>query len=191
MKIQKSKIHEVDNSDLIDLISRQEHKNIINGQPGVEHYKLLRYVASLVNDSLIVELGTHNGTSSTAMSTNTSNNIITYDVRDVYSVNKQPSNVERRIGNIFDKGDADILLKSSFIFLDTAHLGDFELKVFNYLNDNGYKGLLILDDIHFNKAMKEFWNKIPLTKYDVSDVGHGLPNTGTGIVDFSNKLVIS
>ena len=37
--------------------------------------------------------------------------------------------------------------------LDTAHTGDFETEVYMFLKNNSYKGILILDDIHYNNQM--------------------------------------
>jgi GR25 family glycosyltransferase involved in LPS biosynthesis len=188
-------IKNFDNSKLVEKITRPEHKVFINNPAGVDHYRLLAYLSTKVNDGLIIEMGTANGTSSTALSTNPTNKIITYDVRDRYTA-QQPSNVEIRVGNIFKLKQEDILLKSDFIFLDTEHLGDFEWQVFCYLRDNGYKSFIIFDDIHWNKQMVDFWNKIPdELKHDITDIGHGAnpygqksPIPGTGLVDFGGKI---
>jgi predicted O-methyltransferase YrrM len=193
MDIVYNEVKELDLSSLVSSITRKGHQEIINGPAGKEHYKLLAYLSKKINDGLIIELGTHNGTSSVAMSINESNIIITYDVKDVYSA-KKPKNVECRIGNIFDLGQEEMLLKANFIFLDTAHLGDFELQVYEYLRDNNYTGFIIYDDIHWSKEMVNFWKQVPEDiKYDVTEIGHGTNDgqtsvCGTGIIDFSGKL---
>jgi predicted O-methyltransferase YrrM len=193
MIINKPLVDAIDLTPYVHLITRNDHKPIFLAPAGENHYKLLAYIATQINDELIIELGTHEGTSSTALAINKSNKIVTFDVKNMYTVAEQPSNVERKIGNIFNLGMQDMLLQSALIFLDTAHRGDFEWEVYSFLKENNYKGILVLDDIHWNKPMKEFWNKIDTLKYDITNLGHGIcPDgiAGTGIVDFSNQVVI-
>jgi hypothetical protein len=197
MKIIKSKIESCDISSYVTNITREDHKRIFIEPPGKNHYKLLAYLSLLINDKTIIELGTHHGTSSLALSINKTNTIITYDIADRYGIVPQPDNVKRRIGNIFSLNEQDSMLSASIIFLDTAHEGDFEWQVYTYLRDNNYNGILLLDDIHWNDAMQNFWNKIDTLKYDITDIGHGecpagLMNytvAGTGLVDFSGKVL--
>jgi predicted O-methyltransferase YrrM len=194
MRIIKSDIKKIDLTSLVSKITREDHKTIFLAPPGQNHYGFLAYLSLQKDNQLIIELGTHHGTSSLAMSINPTNTIITYDIVDRYGIHPQPKNVETRIGDVFKLNQTELLLKADFIFLDTAHEGPFEWQVYNFLVENKYRGILILDDIHWNKPMKEFWNGITMTKYDVTDIGHGIcPDgvAGTGIVDFSNKIFIS
>ncbi len=74
--------------------------------------------------------------------------------------------------------------------VDTLHFPEtqpFEYEFLNVLRQNDWKGLLVLDDIHYNDEMKRFWESIPVAKYDLTDVGHA---SGTGIVDFGGQLNI-
>lgn len=194
----KSEIDKVNLSHLVDILSRDDHKQIILGNVGKEHYKLLSYLTKKLNNSIIVELGTHHGTSCLCLCENKTNTVITYDLTDrKFGLKKIPENLTRHIGNIFDI-NPEILIKANLIFLDTAHEGDFELKVLNYLIENDYKGILLLDDIHYNNVMINFWNNIKLPKYDITPVGHGIiiPNgsptgkSGTGLVDFNENIGI-
>ena len=195
MKIIKEDVTKIDLLYLVDNITREEHKKLIMSPSGKEHYKLLTYLTRRLNNAIIVELGTHNGTSSLCLCDNILNKVITFDVRDLYSVKKQPINLTRRVGNIFEM-DSSILLKSDLIFLDTAHNGDFEKEIYLYLLNNEYKGILLLDDIFFNDEMVQFWNFINIKKYDISSIGHGGKHPspsglcGTGLVDFSNTIEI-
>ena len=209
MKIEiiKSEIDKIDLTHLVDNITRDDHKKIIVSRAGLEHYKLLAYLSKQMNNSIIVELGTHHGTSCLCLCENESNAVITYDLTSrKFGLKKIPNNLTRYIGNIFDI-NPEILIKSSLIFLDTSHEGEFETKVFNYLVENDYKGILLLDDIHYNNIMINFWNSIKLPKYDITSVGHGVyieygynddtliesdykltGKSGTGLVDFNNNV---
>ncbi len=199
MIIDTELVKNINLSGFEDNICREDHKKIINADAGIHHYKLLGYLSLQFDNSIIIELGTHSGTSSLALSLNSLNEIHTYDVKDLYNVKKQPDNIIRRIGNIFELKEEFILLKSSFIFLDTLHSGIFERKIFNYLKDNNYAGILVMDDIFWSKEMICLWQDIDIQKYDLTFIGHGdeldkrgpagnIP--GTGIVDFSGKVKI-
>lgn len=192
MLIHYGNIRETDLSKLIKVVSKK-HRHIVNGPAGREHYKLLAYLSKNIN-GLIIELGTHYGTSSMALAENSSNVIITYDVIDIYKIKKQPKNVIRKIGNIFSLGEGKMLLKADLIFIDASHTGEFEWQVYSFLKKNNYIGLLLLDDIHWSNEMIEFWNKIDAVKYDITDIGHGDglgPKgniSGTGLVAFTEKI---
>ena len=191
--IDYNRVDSIDNSLLVNFIGRSDHKKIVNKDAGQEHYKLLRYLSQQFTSGLIVELGTHHGTSAVALGIDQKNKIITYDVSSGRFGCALPDNVVRRLGNIFDLNEESILLKANFIFLDTAHLGDFEYRVYEYLRDNNYKGFIVYDDILEYSEMREFWNKIPDIsdyhfKYDITSVGH---YSGTGLVDFSRRVKIN
>ena len=86
------------------------------------------------------------------------------------------------------------------ILLDTAHLPKtvpFEREFVQRLQAVGYRGLLLLDDIHLNDEMEEWWAelkegaanaKAPYSAYDVTSVGH---SSGTGLIDFSNEITVN
>ena len=117
MKLIRDEIKNINLSALTNLIPREDYKRLLVGEAGREHYRLLAYISLNLNNANIVELGTHVGTSSTALSINSTNNIRTYDVRDLYFISPQPENVIRVIGNIFDLKEAQYLLNADFIFL--------------------------------------------------------------------------
>ena len=88
-------------------------------------------------------------------------------------------NVEFRVKNALEDGDQ--LLASPLILLDTYHDGVFEQEMYDFLSRNNYTGLLLLDDIHVNPAMQQFWSGVSHTKLDLTTWGHW---SGTGLVVF-------
>ncbi len=181
--------------DIVDAVSLKEHQRLINkadhkrlflAPAGQEHYKLLRYLASQV-DTDIVELGTHAGTGSLALALGTKKIVHTFNVRDQFT-SYPLKNIKRYIGEIFQLGLAELMLQCDLVFLDTAHNGPFEKKVYTYLVEQRYKGILLLDDIFYNDSMHKFWKGISTLKYNITYLGHGFRNCGTGIVDFGNNL---
>jgi len=164
-----------------------------------QHYHLLGYMSTLVNNSIIIDSGTHRGGSAIALSFNQSNTVYTYDRSPTrggiqHNVTNIPNNVK------FDS-NADIttliktekghILNSSIFFLDINHEGPDEIKIFEFLLSNNYNGILILDDIHMNDPMKSVWNYIKSTDviaFDATDIGHLCDNeSGTGIVIFNKS----
>lgn len=145
-----------------------------------EHYKLLAYFASLYDGVTIYDLGSYRGHSAIALASNPNNQIISYDIGHFLEYARQPDNVEWRIGNFYrDKA----MLDSPLIMVDVdPHDGLQEPKLFAYLEENKYKGTVILDDIHLNEGMEKFWNSIKQEKVDASKYGH---HSGTGIVFFN------
>ena len=153
---------------------------------GQEHYRLLRYLAKEINGS-IVEIGTHAATSVVALSADTTQPIVTYDiVNEKQREFEDLTTVTFRLCEFSDDVEyRDFILSSSMIFIDAPHNGTFELFCYQWLKDNGYKGLTIWDDIHLNKPMREFWSSVELPKQDISKYGH---ITGTGAIFFSDNV---
>jgi hypothetical protein len=79
----------------------------------------------------------------------------------------------------------DVCHEYPFIFIDVdPHDGIQETKMIQKLVDKKYKGYVLLDDIHLNQAMQNFWDSIPVTvrKVDLTEIGHW---SGTGLLIFS------
>jgi len=160
-----------------------------------EHYHLLAYLSNMVNDSTIIDTGTHRGSSALALSYNQSNKILTYDIEQFKgginnNIKNIPSNIESKcninITNLI-KTHPKIILESSLFFLDINHEGPDEIQVFDFLLLNNYKGILILDDIHLNPEMEKVWGYIKSSNVitlDVTEYGHTLESAGTGLVIF-------
>ena len=181
-KLQLEKIKKINLESLSMLILEQEYKNYFLDTPGKEHYNLLGYISTLYNEATLLDIGTYKGCSALALSFNPRNKIISFDILpELVQLSQTPINIEFRVENILDLKNKELILSSPFIMLDTAHDGSFEYEFYNYLIEIGYKGVLLLDDIHLNEQMQSFWRDIEEEKYDISSIGHW---SGTGLVIF-------
>jgi|9_EtaG_2_1085328.scaffolds.fasta_scaffold04713_2 fibronectin type 3 domain-containing protein len=163
-----------------------------------EHYHLLGYMSTMVNDSVIIDTGTHRGSSALALSYNQSNKVLTYDIERFRggidnNIKNIPSNIESNCNmSITDliKSNPQLVLGTSLFFLDINHEGPDEIEVFDFLLSNNYKGILILDDIHYNNQMEQVWDYVKsndVLTLDVTKYGHLLDSAGTGIVVFNKS----
>lgn len=177
----KSLISDIDLVPLSKHAACNQYREFFLNTKFEEHYQLLAYLSTRCHDTTLFDIGTLKGYSALALSFNKANKVISYDVADYKELAHPESivNIEYRIGNALD---APELLSSAMILLDTEHDGTYESQVYAFLKDNHYKGLLVLDDIHLNAEMKNFWHSIDLPKEDLTDIGHW---SGTGLVDFA------
>lgn len=182
--ITKPSIAEVAAMDLSPLykfaIDNDDNRRLLLGEAGVEHYKLLAWIANQFNDKVIVEVGTLGGVGTIALSHNPNNRVVSFDIRSYDWGNQTPPNAEKKL--VHDRY-MDEVVQASVIFYDAAHEGEEEQEFFDELVERDWKGVLILDDIHLNKEMEEFWSNIPdqFHKEDWTNIGHAC---GTGVVYF-------
>lgn len=181
MELSLEKINSIDFSDLSKLIIEDQFKGYFISNAGQEHYKLLAHFSTLINNQIILDIGTYKGCSSLALSYNVENKVKSFDIGNFRKITGNPDNVEFIIADFTDNEYKQLVLDSSLILLDTDHTGPYEHKVYKYLKEINWVGYLLLDDINLNKEMKEFWNSIELEKYDITPYGHW---SGTGLVIF-------
>jgi hypothetical protein len=145
-----------------------------------EHYRLIAHLSSRFRNSHVFDIGTNKGYSALALSYEPTNTVISYDIVACREIRhpEDLASIEFRIGDVL----ADPrLLSSPFIVLDTDHDGVFERRLCRHLKMNGYRGVMLLDDIHLNCAMIRLWEEIAEPKTDVTDLGH---YSGSGLVEF-------
>jgi hypothetical protein len=161
---------------------------------GKQHYRLLSYLSTLYNNTTIIDIGTHRGSSALALSYNKTNTVITFDIINnvINPLIKNKENITFCYDNIFEKETREKwkndILSCPFIFLDVdPHNGFMEIEFYNYLKDIGYNGFVICDDIWYFKEMRDnFWYKIPDNyKYDLTTYGHW---SGTGVFTFNKEI---
>ena len=166
-----------------------------HGPLGKEHYKLLSYFSTLFNDSVILDIGTHRGSSALALSYNPTNTIHTFDICDKVTnaaIRATPTIVFHTEDNLFEAAEQPkweaLVHQAPFIFLDVdPHNGHMETQFYNWLKRIGYKGFVVCDDIWYFKEMRDnFWYSIPHEeRYDLTDMGHW---SGTGIFTFNRDI---
>jgi hypothetical protein len=176
----RDSIQSIDLSSLSRYTANAEYRGYFLDTQFKEHYRLLAYLSTLYNDQTLFDVGTLKGYSALALSYNQANQVISYDIEDLKELrHKEDLKINYRIGNVLED---QRLLTSKLILLDTYHDGIFEAQFYTHLKKNGFKGLLVLDDIHLNSNMENFWNSIVEPKEDITDLAHW---SGTGLVDFA------
>lgn len=159
---------------------------------GREHYRLLAYLSTKVSGT-IFDIGTHRGASALALSYNSENTVVTYDVVDNAPpvIDRKP-NIFRFVRDIMDLAGRERireeLLGSPLILLDIdPHEGTREAEFLSWLLENRYEGIVLLDDVwHFKEMREKVWYQIPRArKIDLSSVGHW---SGTGLVSFGEVV---
>ena len=161
-----------------DLLEFDSSYQILKAEAGREHYKLLAHISTLFSNSIFFDVGTNECRSAISLSYNKDNVIKSYDVIQILKQNPKVFNVKFLLGDTVYDSD---FLNSDLIFLDVNHDGTYENYFYKKLIDTNWKGFLLLDDIHLNEPMKEFWSNIEKEKHDLTSIGHW---SGTGLVIF-------
>lgn len=192
----------IDLSDLVNVLSKSKtvpntefddakKKTVIEDftkGPGKEAYHLYAYLSTLFDDGVILDIGTLFGSSALALSYNLNNKVITYDVNvhNDHSYLSERSNITWK--HVDFMSDNSILWEDiKMILIDTDHTGVQETEFMQFLIEKDWSGILLLDDIHLNPQMEEFWSNFDDDiKVDLTDIAHSLP-CGTGFVEFDLK----
>ena len=157
---------------------------------GQSEYRLYAWLSTQFNNTTILDVGTRIGGSALALSYNDKNKVISYDlVEQGASSGIKKDNVEFKIQD-FRQDDTLDYDNISIIMIDVdPHDGTAEEEMFEYLEEKGWKGLVLLDDIGPQwPEIEDFWNRITFPKINVTEVGH---MSGTGLVNFDEKHNIS
>jgi len=179
-------INKVDLSIYDKNVQWHANSKYFNLPAGQEHYKLLAHVSSqLPKGSVVYDIGTYLGFSALALSANPDVHVITYDIASFVSPESgihEISNIERRLGNCIADA-AEIAKQAKVIMLDVdPHDGIQEKAILKAFVEAGFKGMILLDDIHANELMQDFWDTLNIagtTKIDITHLGHF---SGTGVI---------
>lgn len=187
--VDKEKIKNIDLEFLvqdIDIILNNSNVNTwgnyLNSDLGVNPYKLYAFLSTIFDNSIILDIGTQYGSSTLSLSYNKTNRVIGYDINDWGTSAIIKENIVWKIMDF--RNDVSINFDEvKMIVIDVdPHDGVQEREMVKFLKDKKWSGILILDDIHKDYKMEDFWNSIENEyKLDYTDIGHV---TGTGIIIF-------
>lgn len=182
-KLTKEELDKFDLSNLEKLGFRMQNNLLY--PPGDSPFKLYAYLSTLFNDGIILDVGTEYGNSALALSYNENNTIMSYNILEEGASGIIRENIIWKIMDFREDESIDYeAVKMICIDVD-PHDGRQEIEMFKFLQDKGWEGILIFDDIHVNDKMNSFWDSIePIDstediKYDITHIGH---SSGTGII---------
>ncbi len=180
---------------------------------GVEQYRLLAYLSTLLDNETILDVGTFEGGSALALSKNKTNNVVSIDVNyqvnrdidldnilflegDILNDEEEIIEIDRnfRSGSLPKDYGKELIDKSKLILYDTVHNGIVEKQFHDYLVESNWSGICIWDDIKFRSngnirtGMVDFWDSIKNEKEDVTKYAHW---TGTGMVWYNQDKDIN
>ena len=153
---------------------------------GQSEYRLYAWLSTKFNNTTILDVGTRTGGSALALSYNDKNKVISYDlVEQGASSGIKKDNITFKVQD-FREDDTLDYDNISIIMIDVdPHDGTAEEEMFEYLEEKGWKGLVLLDDIGPQwPEIEDFWNRITFPKINVTEIGH---MSGTGLVNFDSK----
>ena len=185
IQIDKDEVRDLDVSQL-EAISLNKNDWLSAGQ---SEYRLYAWLSSQFDKSIILDVGTRTGGSALALSHNENNQVISYDLQEHGASQIKKNNIEFKIQD-FREDDSLNWDHVSIIMLDVdPHDGVQEEEMMEFLEDKGWKGILLLDDIGPQwPEVEDLWNRITYPKINVTEVGH---LSGTGLVNFDEKHDIS
>jgi hypothetical protein len=164
------------------------HQDYYKGISGINEYRLYSYLSTFFNYTKIIDIGTSYGRSAIALSHNELNNVITYDIinhinNDNHKIYSK-KNIEFRIKNVLNDLNKDFISDCRLIIIDIDHFETIEKEILNKLEEIGFSGIIILDDIYHPdpcmfEAMQRLWKNIKLPKFDITNYGH---SSGTGLI---------
>lgn len=177
-----------------------QYANIFPG----EHYKLLAAITSLLQPSVIIEIGTSTGLASTVFRQYSDPHckIHTFDIVPWTDFDTHISpeyfsggSFVQHLSDLSQDSDfqrhSETLAQAGIIFLDGPKNLVFETtflkNISQLLTPCSHTRLLIIDDIHFAN-MVDLWSSIISPKIDATAFGHF---SGTGIVDITNGLQLN
>lgn len=188
IQIKKDDVVQFDIEHLKKLSISPEHWH----PAGISEYRLYSYLSTLFDNTIILDIGTRTGNSALALSHNSSNKIISYDLQEQGASNIKKDNITWKIKNFME--DSEINWDNvSIVMIDVdPHDGIQEREMMKWLEEKKWKGILIHDDImEFGRWAENcnMWDEIKYEKLILTDIGH---STGTGLVNFgdSHEIII-
>ena len=180
MKIQFSN----SNLDAIQLKTQPLANEYYDKPSGQEPYRLYSYLTTFFNNVTIIDVATKDGCSSTALSYNDSNKVLSYSLNAISSFKPSNNNVEYRDVDPIIDFSKELVQNVKIVHVNVDQTGEYEQKIIQKLFELGFSGIIILDNIYHpdlkrNKSMKQLWETIQFPKIDATKYGHW---SGTGII---------
>ena len=151
---------------------------------GNSPFKLYAYLSTLFNNKIILDVGTEYGNSALSFSYNESNKVISYNIIEQGASSISKENITWKVMD-FRNDDTIDYDNVEVICIDVdPHDGKQEVEMIQFLKDKKWSGILLLDDIHKDHQMDNFWNSLDFSedvKYDITPIGH---SSGTGVILF-------
>lgn len=166
----KELLNQINLTPLLEYLPKELHSDFL-GEAGREHYRFLNHICK--DKNLVYDIGTYRGSSSIAMSS--AKEVRSFDIENFCIVEKKDN-----ITYSLDEYLNEDILKADIILIDTAHVGDDEKDMLDYLDSINYKGLVIMDDINAFEGMTKLWETVTRRK-ELINYGH---YTGTGLIYF-------
>jgi len=191
IKISRESVHNTRIEHLAEYVPFSGEDHLFSLPAGETEYRLYAYISDLFNNVTILDIGTRNGNSAVALSSNPLNKVISYDIIETDAFrNLNKENIQMVIAN-FHHENID-LSNVPIIMIDVdPHDGSQERGMFEYLKSVNWEGIVILDD-----TRKDLWPAIAkfiddirneYVVHDVTDIGHF---SGTAIIEFGDKYKI-
>jgi len=172
--------------DKIDL-SYAKELSVKNGlnfdrESGEEAYKVYAFLSTTFDNGIILDVGTRFGNSALSLSYNESNQVISYNIVEEGASDISRDNITWKLMDFREDETIDFD-KVNMILIDVdPHDGKQEPEMVEYLREKGWSGILLLDDIHKDNKMENWWYTFgEEQRVDITEVGH---ITGTGLVEF-------
>jgi hypothetical protein len=161
-------------------------------EAGQTEYKLYAYLSMILPSSgygrpYILDIGTLFGGSALALSYNPDSFVSSYDLMRIETHipgNFEKDNIRLIVGN-FLQDDINYSEVDLIVIDVDPHDGLQEPPMVEHIVQQGYEGLILLDDIHLSSEMENMWNNFEYEKHDATEIGHF---SGTGILNIGNKF---
>lgn len=180
VKAEKNKLNIFDLKSLERLGFKMQNNLLY--PPGDSPFKLYAYIGTLFNGKTILDVGTQYGNSALAFSYNEKNKVVSYNIVDEGASVIERENITWKVMD-FRNDDTIDYDNVEVICIDVdPHDGGQEVEMIDFLKKKKWSGILLLDDIHKNAEMDNFWNSINYgedSKFDVTHIGH---SSGTGLI---------
>ena len=188
IQINKEQVRSMDITPVKEL-AIADHRINMEHDAGHSPHNLYAYMSLLFDNTTILDIGTNRGNSALSLSWNPTNQVQSYDLVDHIHSNVKKPNIRFNICNFMQ--DTSIQWDNvKLILIDVdPHDGIQEVEMMKYLDQIGWTGLLLHDDISpiYWPALDKMWQEITYEKFDLTDIGH---MGGTGLVNFGNKYKI-